>query len=105
LNLVNILVRLAHIHTHEPEHDPIAMCDAASRVKERDWSGAKIFSANAKSYALLVTKHIYKEDNILSQVEKEELVKRFELLEKQDMGEGVHKKYIRPIEELEHKVI
>ena len=90
-----------------------AMSDAASRVKEGDWAGAKVFSANAKNYAQLLTQHIFKEDNILypmggrllSEAEREDLVKRFEVVEKQDMGEGVHEKYIHLIEELEHKVV
>jgi len=89
-----------------------AMAEAASKIKDGDWSKGKLFSENAKSYAQLLTQHIYKEDNILypmgggllSEEEKEELVRRFGAVEREEMGEGVHEKYISLISELESKI-
>lgn len=42
-----------------------AMAEAAARIKDGDRSKISFFSENAKSYAQLLTQHIYKEDNIL----------------------------------------
>ncbi|MEM4165596.1 MAG: hemerythrin domain-containing protein [Nitrososphaerales archaeon] len=90
-----------------------AMAEAALKIKEGDWRQTHLFSSNAKGYSQLLTQHIYKEDNILypmggrllSKEEKEDLVRRFEKVEREEMGEGVHEKYIRLIEELEDKIL
>ena len=66
---------------------------------------------NATSYIELLRQHIYKEDNILfpmadslmDQVEQKQMIAEFERTEKQDIGEGVHEKYHKMIEELEKK--
>ncbi len=89
-----------------------AMAEAASKIKDGDLSKSKDFSENAKNYAQLLTQHIYKEDNILypmggrllSEDEKEGILRRFEVVEKEEMGEGVHEKYINLIKELERRL-
>jgi len=88
------------------------MAEAASSIKDGDLSKSKVFSENAKSYAQLLTQHIYKEDNILypmgrrllSEEEKEELIRRFEVVERKEIGEGVHEKYINLIKDLERRL-
>jgi hemerythrin-like domain-containing protein len=41
---------------------------------------------------------------LLSEDEKEGLLRRFEVVEKEEMGEGVHEKYINLIKELERRL-
>ena len=89
-----------------------AMAEALSKIEEGNWSQSRIFSANAKDYAQLLTQHIYKEDNILypmggrllSEDDRDQIVRRFEAVEREDMGEGVHERYLNLIGELERKV-
>jgi len=89
-----------------------AMAEAASKIKDGDLSKSKDFSENAKNYAQLLTQHIYKEDNILypmgrrllSEEEKEELIRRFEVVERKEIGEGVHEKYINLLKDLERRL-
>ncbi len=102
------------IFEHEEGRKAVkAMAELTSKINEGDWTQAHIFSRNAKVYIQLLTPHIYKEDNILypmgsrllSEEEKEGILERFEKVEREEMGEGVHEKYIHLIESLEDKIL
>lgn len=64
---------------------------------------------NARGYAELLEEHISKEDNILypmaemhlSQEENDELLKGFERVEEEEMGQGKHEAYHQILHELE----
>jgi len=66
---------------------------------------------NALGYAELLTQHIFKEDNILypmadqmfSNEDQKELIERFDKVE-QEMGEGIHHKYVELVEKLEKEL-
>jgi len=68
--------------------------------------------SNATSYLRLLKEHIQKEDEILfrmaddviSAEEQKELLRAFEEHEAQEMGQGVHEKYLAIAEELENTV-
>ena len=68
-----------------------------------DTEALRVFAAHARSYARLLRQHIGKEDKILypmaEQVltadDDERLVKAFEVVEREEMGEGAHEKYQR----------
>ena len=67
---------------------------------------------NAKSYLRLLPDHIQKEDEVLFEIadsvlppeEKVRLVREFEEHETNEMGAGVHDKYVRLLAELEESV-
>lgn len=68
--------------------------------------------SNANSYLRLLNEHIQKEDEILFRMaddvisagEQKELLQAFEEHEAQEMGQGVHEKYLAIAEELEVEV-
>jgi len=67
---------------------------------------------NARGYAELLDQHIYKEDNILypmgdrvlSQSDNEDLLEKFDKIEKERIGEEKHEYYLNMIEELEKEL-
>jgi hemerythrin-like domain-containing protein len=68
---------------------------------------------NAKSYIRLLKLHIQKEDDVLFKIadetiaasEQRELLRAFEEHEANEMGAGVHEKYLRIVEELEAETL
>lgn len=86
------------------------MNDALERYKNGDEEAAKDISENAKKYIDLLTPHIQKEDNILyaiadahlSGAKQEELLQRFDEVEKNVIGEGTHEKYKEMLERIGH---
>ncbi len=85
------------------------MDEAIKSYKNNDKEAVKKFIENARGYVSLLDEHIYKEDNILYMMadmhlgtqEQEELLREFERVEKEKIGEGVHEKYHKLVEELE----
>ncbi len=67
---------------------------------------------NAREYAKLLEQHIYKEDNILypmgdrvlSSQDNQELLEKFDKIEKEIIGEGKHEYYLQVISELEKEL-
>ncbi len=67
---------------------------------------------NARGYASLLDQHIFKEDNILypmgdqvlSEKDNQELLEKFEGIEKNITGEGKHEYYLQVIASLEKKL-
>jgi len=66
---------------------------------------------NGRGYIDLLRQHIFKEDNILfpmadsliNEQEQKKMLEDFERTEKEEIGEGVHERYHKMIEELERK--
>ncbi len=66
-----------------------------------DRSDLRAVAENLMKYTALLRQHIMKEDNVLypmaervmSQAELDDLVERFETVEREEMGEGTHERY------------
>jgi hemerythrin-like domain-containing protein len=86
-----------------------AMFDALGKVEAGDRSAQAALCDNAKHYLRLLREHIQKEDDILfrmadeviSDDEQRQLLKHFEAHEAEEMGAGVHEKYLQIAAELE----
>lgn len=65
----------------------------------------------AMGYAFLLREHIHKENNILypmgdrifTEDDQKKLFEEFEKVEKEEIGEGVHEKFVKMVEDLEKK--
>ena len=76
--------------------------EAAERLKAGDQTARPDVIYNAKHYAALLRQHIGKEDQVLfpmageviPQARQASLVERFEKIEHEETGEGVHEKYL-----------
>jgi len=88
------------------------MEEGLRRHKSGDRSQAQVLVQNARGYINLLSQHIMKEDNILypmgnrllSNADRKKLISRFEEIETEDIGEGVHEKYHHLIEDLENRI-
>ena len=86
-----------------------AMFDALGKIEAGDPSAQAALCDNAKQYLRLLREHIQKEDDILFRMadevipadEQRQLLKDFESHEAEEMGAGVHEKYLRIAQELE----
>lgn len=86
-----------------------AMREAAQKLQSGDESARDQVIRSARGYVALLRQHIHKEDNILfpmanqviSQVEQGNVVEDFERVEHEEIGEGVHEKYLALAEALE----
>lgn len=86
-----------------------AMFDALGKIEAGDQSAQAALCENAKQYLRLLREHIQKEDDILFRMadevipddEQRQLLKNFEAHEAEEMGAGVHEKYLTIAEELE----
>ena len=84
------------------------MFDALSKIEAGYQSEQALFE-NAKQYLRLLREHIQKEDDILFRMADEvipedqqrQLLKTFETHEAEEIGAGVHEKYLKIAEELE----
>jgi hemerythrin-like domain-containing protein len=84
------------------------MGESARPAAKRDKGTALDFAQHAKSYIELLRQHILKEDEILypmaehllSAEDDKQLMKAFEVVEKKEMGAGVHEKYHKWAKEL-----
>jgi hemerythrin-like domain-containing protein len=96
---------------HEEGRGYVKSMLAALEDPQTDTAKQTLIS-NATSYLRLLKEHIQKEDEILfrmaddviSAEEQKELLRAFEEHEAQEMGQGVHEKYLAMAEELEGAV-
>jgi hemerythrin-like domain-containing protein len=87
-----------------------AMGEALEAYKRGDATARRPLADNARAYAELLAQHIQKEDNILfpmadqllPQAQQQELVAEFDRIESEKIGPGVHERYHRMIDELDH---
>ena len=101
------------LHEHEQGRQHVeTMARVLAGASRGDTEALRVFAQHARSYARLLRQHIGKEDNILypmaEQVltaeDDERLVKAFEAIEREEMGEGAHEKHHRWAHELvEHR--
>jgi len=86
-----------------------AMREAALNFHSGDSSAKEVIIHNALGYVSLLRQHIMKEDNILFPLADQvipllsysDVIKAFERLEHEDIGSGVHEKYLALAERLE----
>ena len=86
-----------------------SMLAALSLAETGNQAAKEILVDNAKAYLRLLREHIQKEDEVLFRIaddvipadEQKELLRSFEEHEANEMGAGVHEKYLRIVEELE----
>ena len=89
-----------------------AMAAAIEGYERGDPAARRALVENARGYTTLLRLHIMKEDNVLfpmsdralSEEEQRGLVERFEEIEREEVGEGVHEKYHEMIDELEREM-
>jgi hemerythrin-like domain-containing protein len=99
------------------EHDEgrafVGAIAGAIDVYERDGeAAARVIAENARGYVDLLRQHIMKEDNVLfpmadrvlSAADQAELEQRFEQIETERMGPGVHERYHRLLDDLEQEM-
>lgn len=85
------------------------MAEGIDEIKAGKKGGEKKFAENARGYAILLTQHIDKEDNILYMMADmhldkkadEKLLKEFEKVERKIMGEVKRGEYRRFVENME----
>lgn len=86
-----------------------AMFDALGKIETGDQSAQAALFENARQYLRLLREHIQKEDDILFRMadevipedEQRQLLKTFETHEAEEIGVGVHEKYLKIAAELE----
>jgi hemerythrin-like domain-containing protein len=86
-----------------------AMAEALAGIKKGDRRAGGQFAENARNYGALLSRHIFKEDNILypmadgrlSAAQQDELAACFAEVEEKVIGRGKHEAYHRFLEELE----
>lgn len=84
------------------------MAEAAEKYATGDSSAKKTFAENARNYGELLVPHIQKEDNILYMMannliredEQQELLKIFDLVEKEKLGDGGRQRYVDLVDEI-----
>jgi hemerythrin-like domain-containing protein len=99
------------------EHDQgrryvAAIANAIDAYEGGDGSAAAIIAESARGYVGLLRQHIGKEDNVLfpmadrvlSLEDQRELEQRFEEIETEVMGPGVHERYHRLLDDLEREL-
>lgn len=85
------------------------MREALERWKKGEEDAKAALSENARAYLRLLKDHIQKEDEVLfvmadevfTDEEQKKLVHQFETHEQEEMGLGVHEKYLEFVQELE----
>ena len=86
-----------------------AMLAAIHLVESKNEVAKEVLIDKAKAYLRLLKDHIQKEDEILFRIaddvippdEQKQLLRSFEEHEAKEIGEGVHEKYLKIVEELE----
>ena len=89
-----------------------AVADAIDAYEGGDASAAIVIADNARGYVYLLRDHIMKEDNILypmadrvlSPSDQQEMEQRFEQIETEVMGPGVHERYHELLDRLEDEL-
>ena len=85
-----------------------ALAESIEKYSAGDNSAKKAIAENARNYSDLLSQHIPKEDgilymmadNILSESFQEELLKKFEAVEKEKLGDGGWQKYADLVDQL-----
>lgn len=89
-------------YEHEDGRNHIrAMSEALEGAAQGDTTALRTFAAHAHAYVQMLREHIQKEDhclfsmanNALSPADQEELLRQFEAVEHEEMGEGAHERY------------
>ena len=89
-----------------------AMAGAIDAYEGGDQAAARVIAENARGYVELLRGHIMKEDNVLfpmadrvlSPDDQQQLTARFEQVETQIMGPGVHERYHQLLDDLEREL-
>jgi hemerythrin-like domain-containing protein len=89
-----------------------AIAGAIDAYESNGLSAAGVIAENARGYVDLLRGHIAKEDNVLfpmadrvlTPTDQAELEQRFEQIETERMGPGVHERYHRLLDELEREL-
>jgi hemerythrin-like domain-containing protein len=90
----------------------VALARALEGYRQGDNTARTKVAESSEAYTALLRSHILKEDNVLfpmadsrlSEADQKELAERFEQVEREEIGEGVHERYHRMIEELEREL-
>ncbi len=88
------------------------LSEALAEYERGDREAKRAVIENARGYAELLDQHIYKEDNILypmgdkvlSPSDNKELLRKFEKVEREVIGEGKHEHYLHMVEKLERNL-
>jgi len=88
------------------------LAEAVEKYGKGDKTAKQAIIENAMGYAMLLSQHIPKEDEILypmadkvlEPTEQKELLETFETIEKERIGEGKHHEYINMVMELEREL-
>jgi hemerythrin-like domain-containing protein len=88
-----------------------SMLAALVLVETKNEAAKEALLNSARSYIRLLREHIEKEDEVLFRIaddvispdEQKQLLRSFEEHEAKEIGEGVHEKYLKMVEELEAK--
>jgi hemerythrin-like domain-containing protein len=89
-----------------------AIAEAIDAYEGRDRTAARTIASNAHGYVGLLRQHIMKEDNVLfpmadrvlSPADQQELTQRFQQVETEVMGPGVHERYHQLLDDLEKEL-
>jgi hemerythrin-like domain-containing protein len=101
------------LHEHDLGREHIrAMDGAISAYEGDDKTAARVIVENARGYIELLQQHIRKEedvlfpmaDRILSAEDQRELEQRFEQVEQEVMGPGVHERYHQLLDRMEKEM-
>jgi hemerythrin-like domain-containing protein len=101
------------LHEHDEGRAYVgAIAGAIDAYEGGDQAAARVIAENARGYAELLRQHIMKEDNVLfpmadrvlSPDDQRELTIRFEQIETEVMGPGVHERYHKLLDNLEREM-
>lgn len=101
------------LHEHDVGRKYIGAIDAAiGAYEEGAEAAARVIEENVRGYIHLLRHHIWKEehvlfpmaDQVLSSVDQQELGERFEQVEAQVMGPGVHERYHELLDRVEREI-
>ena len=90
-----------------------ALKSAAQAIQSGDTSAIRRAIMSSRSYITLLRQHIYKEDNILFPMAEQvipaeghaEIMDDFEQIEREEVGEGIHQKYLAIAEKLAQEML
>jgi hemerythrin-like domain-containing protein len=101
------------LHEHDAGREYIRTIDGAiAAYEEGDEAAARVIAENVRGYVGLLVEHIWKEENVLfpmadqvlSPGDQRELEERFEQVETEVMGPGVHERYHELLERAEREI-
>jgi len=89
-----------------------ALAEALGRYEQGNKNAKAAIMENARGYTQLLAQHIPKEDNVLYPLaerilgpsDQEELLEKFEEIERERIGEGKHHEYTHLVEEMEKQL-